>query len=65
MLARLLARFARRQRTVATAETLRPFIGDWVAVKDGEVIYSAYSMGEVIAHLRSNRLTADSLFRVP
>lgn len=46
-------------------ERLRPYIGDWVAIKDDDVLISADSPSTVIAWLAEHDRTADSLFRVP
>ncbi len=47
------------------AERLRPHIGEWVAVKDDDVLVGASTPGEVIAWLAQHDRQADSLFRVP
>jgi hypothetical protein len=50
----------------ATAEELRPYIGQWVAVKDGKVVAARDTIGELVDYLLKNKLVQnDSLFRVP
>lgn len=46
------------------AETLRPFIGLWVAVLGDEVLVAAPSPKEVVAWLARHRQRAQSMFRV-
>jgi hypothetical protein len=46
------------------AETLRPFIGLWVAVHGDEVLVAAPSPKEVVAWLSQHRRRAQSMFRV-
>jgi hypothetical protein len=46
------------------AEALRPFIGDWVAIRGAEVLVAAPSAGEVIGWLARHEQRADSMFRV-
>jgi hypothetical protein len=48
-----------------SAEALRPFLGQWVAVKDEEVLVAADSPRRVVAWLAANGQRADSMFRVP
>lgn len=47
------------------AEALRPFIGSWVAIREGEVLVAAPSAGEVIGWLARHGQRADSMFKVP
>jgi hypothetical protein len=46
------------------AETLRPFIGLWVAVRGDDVLVAAPSPAEVVAWLAKHQQRAQSLFRV-
>jgi len=46
-------------------ERLRPHIGEWVAIKDDDVLVSADSPTAVLAWLSQHDQTADSMFRVP
>lgn len=46
-------------------EALRPFIGQWVAVRGDEVLVAAHSAKEVVAWLARHRQRAESMFRVP
>jgi hypothetical protein len=46
-------------------EALRPFIGQWVAVRGDEVLVAAPSPKEVVAWLARHRQRAQSMFRVP
>lgn len=52
-------------RTRPTAETLEPFIGQWVATKEGEVLVGAPKPQAVVGWLAEHRQQADSMFRVP
>ncbi len=45
-------------------ETLRPFIGLWVAVRGDDVLVAAPSPAEVVAWLAKHQQRAQSLFRV-
>jgi hypothetical protein len=47
------------------AEALRPFIGQWVAVRGDEVLVAAHSPKEVVAWLSQYQQRAQSMFRVP
>ncbi|MGH3397818.1 MAG: hypothetical protein ACRDPO_24320 [Streptosporangiaceae bacterium] len=47
------------------AEALRPFIGQWVAVRDEEVLVAANSPAEVVSWLAQHQQRAQSMFRVP
>ena len=55
----------RKAATPRGAEALRPFLGQWVAVKDDEVLVAAGKPQEVVAWLASHDRRADSVFRVP
>jgi hypothetical protein len=48
-----------------TAETLEPFIGQWVATKGPEVLVAAADPRTVVGWLAQHRQQADSMFRVP
>ena len=48
----------------SSAETLRPFIGLWVAVRGDDVLVAAPSPKEVVAWLAQHRQRAQSMFRV-
>jgi hypothetical protein len=48
-----------------SAETLEPFIGQWVATKDAEVLVAALEPRTVVGWLATHRQQADSMFRVP
>lgn len=48
-----------------SAERLRPFIGQWVALKDDEVLVGAREPGDVVAWLAEYGKQADTIFRVP
>ena len=52
-------------RTRPAAETLEPFIGQWVATKGPEVLVAASDPRSVVGWLSQHRLKADSMFRVP
>jgi hypothetical protein len=47
------------------AEALRPFIGQWVAVRGEEVLVAASSPAEVVSWLAQHQQRAQSMFRVP
>lgn len=47
------------------AEALRPFIGQWVAVRGDEVLVAAHSPAEVVSWLARYQQRAQSVFRVP
>lgn len=49
----------------SSVERLRPHIGQWVAVKNDEVLVGAPTAAEAIAWLSRHDLAADSVFRVP
>jgi hypothetical protein len=63
--ARPAKRRAQTMRTRPTAETLEPFIGQWVATKEGEVLVGAPEPQAVVGWLAAHRQRADSMFRVP
>jgi hypothetical protein len=48
----------------ASAETLEPFIGQWVATKGPEVLVAADDPRTVVSWLAEHRQQADSMFRV-
>lgn len=52
------------ERPAPSAETLRPFIGLWVAVRGDEVLVAAPSPKQVVAWLAQHRQRAQSMFRV-
>lgn len=52
------------ERPALPAETLRPFIGLWVAVRGDEVLVAAPSPKEVVAWLAQHHQRAQSMFRV-
>jgi hypothetical protein len=47
------------------AEALRPFIGQWVAVRDDEVLAAAATPRQVVAWLAEHGQRAQSMFCVP
>jgi hypothetical protein len=47
------------------ADRLRPHLGQWVAVKGGDVLVAAETPDRVLAWLRTHGKRADSMFRVP
>ncbi len=47
------------------AEALRPFIGQWVAVRGDEVLVAAHSPAEVVSWLARYQQKAQSVFRLP
>jgi len=47
------------------AERLHPLAGQWVAVKDDEIIYSATTPHRLVGWLGEHGRRADSMFRVP
>lgn len=47
------------------AEALRPFIGQWVAVRGDEILVAAGSPREVVSWLARYQQKAQSVFRVP
>jgi len=52
-------------RARPSAETLEPFIGQWVATKEGEVLVAAPEPSAVVGWLAKHSQRADSMFRVP
>ncbi len=46
-------------------DRLRPHAGQWVAVKDDELIHAAHSPQELVGWLARHGQRADSMFRVP
>jgi hypothetical protein len=52
------------ERPAPSAETLRPFIGLWVAVRGDEVLVAAHTPKEVVAWLSQHGQRAQSMFRV-
>jgi hypothetical protein len=56
---------APNQPAASPLERLRPHIGEWVAVKDDDVLVAADTPGAVLAWLSQHDQTADSMFRVP
>jgi len=48
-----------------SAETLEPFIGQWVATKGEDVLVAAGDPRTIIDWLAEHRARADSMFRVP
>jgi hypothetical protein len=58
----------RRRRSAAPtsrADSLRPYIGQWVATNGDEVLVGAQSPAEVVGWLAEHGKTAESMFRVP
>ncbi|HTB69811.1 MAG TPA: SCO5918 family protein [Solirubrobacteraceae bacterium] len=49
----------------ASAETLEPFVGQWVATRGEEVLVAAPDPRAVVSWLAGHRQQADSMFRVP
>ncbi|MGO8960531.1 MAG: hypothetical protein ACLQFR_24625 [Streptosporangiaceae bacterium] len=47
------------------AEALRPFIGQWVAVRGDEVLVAADSPRDIVSWLARHQQKAQSVFRVP
>jgi hypothetical protein len=52
-------------RARPTAETLEPFVGQWVATKEAEVLVAAPEPRAVVGWLAEHHQRADSMFRVP
>jgi hypothetical protein len=46
-------------------EALQPFVGQWVATRGAQILFSDASPNVVVGWLASNRQRADSMFRVP
>jgi len=53
------------RRARPAAETLEPFVGQWVATKGPEVLVAAPEPRTVVSWLSEHGLKADSMFRVP
>jgi hypothetical protein len=51
-------------RPAPPAETLRPYIGLWVAVRDDEVLVAAPTPKQVVAWLSQHGQRAQSMFRI-
>lgn len=49
----------------AQVEALRPYIGQWVALKDNEVLVASAIPEEVLDWLERHDMYADGMFRVP
>jgi hypothetical protein len=47
------------------ADVLRPLVGQWVAIKDDEVLHSAGDPQDLVSWLSRHDQHADSMFRVP
>jgi hypothetical protein len=56
---------AGERRTTGLGERLRPFIGQWVAIKDDDVVHAAATPYELVDWLRRHGQNADGMFRVP
>jgi hypothetical protein len=56
---------AARSEAPASAEALRPFIGQWVAVRGDEVLVAADSPREIVSWLARHQQKAQSVFRIP
>jgi hypothetical protein len=54
-----------KQSGTSPVEQLRPHIGEWVAVKDDDVLVAANTPTAVLAWLSQHDQTADSMFCVP
>jgi hypothetical protein len=52
-------------RARPSAETLEPFVGQWVATKGPEVLVAAAEPRAVVGWLAEHGQSADSMFRVP
>ena len=46
-------------------QRLRPLVGQWVAIKDDDVLHDAKTPQQLIAWLSEHKQTADTVFRVP
>jgi hypothetical protein len=55
----------RAPQPTSLSEALRPFIGQWVAVRDDQVLVAAASPREVVGWLAEHGQRAHSMFRVP
>lgn len=47
------------------ADRLRPLVGQWVAIKDDEIMHAATSPHRLVGWLTEHGQQADSMFRVP
>lgn len=56
---------ARTNPPAYRGESLRPHVGQWVAIQGDEVLVAAPSAGEVVAWLAQHGKQADSMLRVP
>jgi hypothetical protein len=56
---------APKQPGTSPVERLRPHIGEWVAIKDDDVLVAADTPAAVLAWLSQHDQTADSMFCVP
>lgn len=56
---------APRKPNADPVESLRPHIGEWVAVRADDVLVAADTPAAVLAWLAQHDQTADSMFRVP
>lgn len=56
---------ASREAAVQLGDRLRPFVGEWVAIKDDDVLHATHTPRELVAWLSLHGQKADSMFRVP
>lgn len=56
---------AREDNSERLADRLRPLMGQWVAIKDDDVLHAAPSPHALIGWLGRHGQKADSVFRVP
>lgn len=56
---------AQGQPSADPVERLRPHIGEWVALKNDDVLVAADTPATVLAWLAQHDQTADTMFRVP
>lgn len=47
------------------AHRLEPLVGQWVAIKDDDVLHDAKTPQQLVAWLSEHKQTADTVFRVP
>jgi hypothetical protein len=47
------------------SERLRSLVGQWVAIKDDDVLYDAKTPQQLVGWLSEHGQKADSVFRVP
>jgi len=59
------ARSASSGEPPTLADALRPFVGQWVAVRGDEVLVAAPAPRQVVAWLSEHGQQAQSVFRVP